>query len=65
MLADQGYDRDAVLLRAADPELNAAALEALLLAAGRDGPWHEGWANPVTAAHARQSTDQLAAHLLP
>src|SRR5215475_14572503 len=61
MLADQGYDRDAVLLPAAEPELNTSALAALLLAAGRAGPWHKGWADPETAARARQTTDQLAA----
>ena len=61
MLADHGYDAGAILLPAADPELNASALEALLLVAGRDGPWHAGWSDPETAAQARQTTDQLAA----
>lgn len=61
MLADRGYDAGAILLPAADPELNASASEALKLAAGRDGPWHEGWFDPEDAAHARQTTDQLAA----
>jgi hypothetical protein len=60
-LADKSYDVDAVLLPAANPELNASALEALLLAAGRDGPWHEGWSDPEDAAQARHTTDHLAA----
>jgi hypothetical protein len=33
-LADAGYNVDTVLLPGADPELQASALEALLLAAG-------------------------------
>jgi hypothetical protein len=41
-----------------------AALEALLVAAGRDGPWHDGWTSPQAAAQARQTTDQLAAILM-
>jgi Domain of unknown function (DUF4259) len=63
-LADLGYDVDAILVPASDPELNASALEALLVAAGRDGPWHNGWVDPETAAQARQTTDRLAAILL-
>ena len=63
-LADQGYDVDTILVPAPDPELNHSALEALLIAAGREGPWHRGWADPETAAQARQTTDQLAAILL-
>jgi hypothetical protein len=60
-LADKGYDVDAVLLPAADPELNDSALEALLFAAGPDGPWHAGWTEPENAAQARHTTDHLAA----
>jgi alpha-glucosidase len=63
-LADHGYDLDAILSPAPDPELNHSALEALLVAAGRDGPWHDGWADPETAAQARQTTNHLAAILL-
>jgi hypothetical protein len=63
-LTDQGYHVDAILVPAPDPELNASALEALLVAAGRDGPWHDGWVDPETAAHARRTTDQLASILL-
>jgi hypothetical protein len=58
-LADQGYDVDAILVPAPDPELNASALEALLLAAGPSGPWHDGWIDPEDAARARQTTDRL------
>lgn len=63
-LADWGYDVDAILAPAPDAELNASALEALLVAAGRDGPWHDGWVDPKSAAEARQTTDRLAAILL-
>ena len=63
-LSDQGYDVDAIEILAPDPEPNHSALEALLIAAGRDGPWHDGWADPETVAEARQTTDGLAAILL-
>lgn len=63
-LADHGYDVDTVLLPATDPELHASALEALLLAAGRDGPWHDGWTDPEDAAQARHTTDNIAAIFL-
>lgn len=52
------------MVLAPDPELNHSALEALLAAAGRDGSWHDGWADPETAAEAGQTTDRLAAILL-
>jgi hypothetical protein len=60
-LAGHGYDVDADLLTTTDPELDASAWEALLLAAGRDGPWHVGWTDPEDAAQARQTTDRIAA----
>jgi hypothetical protein len=41
---------------------NAAA--ALQLAAGRDGPWRDGWIDPENAARARRTTGQLAAIFL-
>lgn len=63
-LADHGYDADAILVPAPDPGLSHSALEALLAAAGRDGPWHHGWTDPEDAAQARQTTDRLAAILL-
>jgi Domain of unknown function (DUF4259) len=63
-LAGRGYDVPAVLIPAPDHELTASALQALLLAAGRDGPWHEGWDNPESAAQARQTSDQVTAILL-
>jgi hypothetical protein len=63
-LADHDYDADAILVPAPDPELSHSALEALLAAAGRDGPWHHGWTHPQDAAQARQATDRLAAILL-
>jgi hypothetical protein len=63
-LADLGYDLEVILVPAPDPELNGSALDALLVAAGRDGPWHDGWVDLETAAEARQATDRLAAVLL-
>jgi hypothetical protein len=60
-LADQDYKADEILLPA---PLNAAAAAALQLAAGRDGPWHDGWTDPEDAAQTRQTTDQLAAIFL-
>jgi len=63
-LADRGYAADAILLPAPDAELNASAAAALQLAAGRDGPWHDGWTDPEDAARARRTTDQLAAIFL-
>lgn len=60
-LSDQGYDVDAIVVLAPDPGLNHSALEALVVAAGRDGPWHDSWADPETAAQARPTTGQLAA----
>lgn len=63
-LVGQGYGISAVLVPAPDPALCASALEALLAAAGRDGPWHDGWVDPETAAEARQITDRLAAVLV-
>ena len=63
-LADHDYDTDAILVPVPDPELSHSALVALLVAAGRDGPWHHGWTDPEDAAHARQATDRLTVILL-
>jgi hypothetical protein len=63
-LAGLGYDPDTLLVPVPDPDLNHSALEALLAAAGRDGPWHDGWTNPQTAAEAKETTDRLTAILL-
>src|SRR5262249_331750 len=63
-LADRGYEAAAILLPAPDGELSAAAAAALQLAAGQDGPWHDGWNDPEDAARARRTTDQLAAIFL-
>jgi uncharacterized protein DUF4259 len=60
-LVSHGYDVDAILVPAPDHELNDSALEALQRAAGRDGPWHDGWTDPEAAAQARRTTDELAA----
>lgn len=62
-LTADGYDVSTVLVPGPDPGLNAAALDALLIAAGQDGPWHDGWVNPQDAAQARQTADRLAAIL--
>lgn len=63
-LAGLGYDPDTLLVPVPDPDLNHSALEVLLVAAGRDGPWHDGWTGPQAAAEARQTTDRLTAILL-
>ena len=60
-LVDLGYDADTILPDGADPQLSNSALEALLLAVQRDGPWQDTWTNPEAAARVRQTTDQLAA----
>jgi Domain of unknown function (DUF4259) len=63
-MAGLGYDPGALVVPAPDPDLNHSALEALLVAAGRDGPWHDGWTDPQTAAEAKETTDRLTAILL-
>ena len=63
-LADRGYEADTILPPASDAELNASAAAALQLAAGRDGPWHDGWTNPEDAAQARQTANRLASIFL-
>jgi alpha-glucosidase len=60
-LADLGYAPEAILVLSPDHELTALAWDALLLVAGPDGPWHDGWADPQAAAEARRTTHQLAA----
>ena len=54
------YDVAALVIPGSDPELADAALAALLIAAGRDGAWHQGWVDAGTALQARRTTDQLA-----
>jgi hypothetical protein len=54
------YDTAALMIPDTDPELADAALAALLIAAGRDGAWHQGWTDAPTAWQARRTTDQLA-----
>jgi hypothetical protein len=63
-LVEKGCDASSILVTGADKELAASALEALLRAAGRDGPWHHGWTSPNDGIQARQTTDQLAAILV-
>ena len=57
-----GHHYDAAVLVIPDdvPELADDALTALLIAAGRDGPWHQGWTDAGVARQARRTTDQLA-----
>lgn len=50
----------ALVIPGDDLELAGAALAALLIAAGRDGAWHQGWADAGTALQARRTTDRLA-----
>jgi hypothetical protein len=59
-ITGHGCQAAAVLIPGSDPALARAALAALLIAAGRDGAWHQGWTNAGTALQARQTTDQLA-----
>ena len=54
-------DVAALVIAGSDPELAGAALAALLIAAGRDGAWHQGWVDAGTEPQGRRTTDQLAA----
>lgn len=62
-ITERGYQPTAVLIPGSDPALADAALAALLIATGRDGTWHRGWADAGTALQARRTTDQLASIL--
>ncbi len=42
-IAGRGYDVAALVIPGSDPELAGAVLAALLITAGRDGAWHQGW----------------------
>jgi len=59
-IAGHDYDAAALVIPGEDPEFADAGLAALLIAAGRDGPWHQGWVDAETALQARSTTDQLA-----
>ena len=59
-ITEHDYDIAALVIPDSDPELADAALAALLIAAGRDGAWHQGWVDTATALQARQTTDRLA-----
>jgi hypothetical protein len=59
-ITERGYEAAAILIPGSDPALADAALTALLIAAGRDGTWHQGWVDAETALQARRTTDQLA-----
>jgi len=59
-ITGHGYDPEAVLIPASTSGLADAALDALLIAAGRDGAWLQGWVDAGTALQARQTTDRLA-----
>jgi hypothetical protein len=63
-LTSFGYEAAVIMPDGADFALSASALRALLLAAGRDGPWHATRTNPQDVAQARETTDQLAAILI-
>jgi hypothetical protein len=41
-ITGHGYDVAALVIPDSDPELADAAPAALLIAAGRDGAWHQG-----------------------
>jgi len=59
-ITQRRYDVAALVIPDNAPELADAALTALLIAAGRDGAWHQGWIGAGTAPQARGTTDQLA-----
>ncbi len=59
-IVGHGYEATAILVPGNDPALADAALAALLIAAGHDGAWHEGWTDPGKAQQARQTTSHLA-----
>jgi hypothetical protein len=59
-ITERGYEAAALLIPGSDPALAGAALDTLLIAAGRDGTWHQGWVDAETALQARRTTDQLA-----
>ena len=59
-ISEHDYDVAALVIPGEDPEFADAALAALLIAAGRDGSWHQGWVDAETALQARSTTDQLA-----
>jgi alpha-glucosidase len=58
-LSDQAYDPNRLIVPAPGQELTTLALQALLVAAGPGGPWHQGWVDQQTAAGARQTIDRL------
>jgi hypothetical protein len=47
-ITGQDYDVAAPVIPGGDPELADAALAGLLIAAGRDGAWHQGWVDAGT-----------------
>lgn len=57
-LADNDLAPD-IRLPAPAPRLARPALEALLWAAGPNGPWHQGWTTETTAAEAQHTSDTL------
>lgn len=58
-IIERGYEA-ALLSPESSPALACDALAALLVAAGRDGAWHQGWVDAETAMQARQTTNRLA-----
>jgi hypothetical protein len=62
-IAEWGYDAAEIVIMASHPALARSALAALLIAAGRDGAWHQGWVHAEDALQARHTTDQLASVL--
>jgi hypothetical protein len=59
-ITELGYEAAAVLIPESSPALACDALATLLIAAVRDGEWHQGWTDAGTAMQARQTTNQLA-----
>jgi hypothetical protein len=53
-------DVGAIVLPRVEPGLVDAALEALQVAAGRDGGWLDGWVTLEAAVGAKRTTDRIA-----
>ena len=59
-ITELGFEAVAVLVPESSPALADDALAALLIAAGPDGEWQQGWADAGTGLLARQTANQLA-----
>lgn len=62
-LADLSDETEIALPPASASDLAALALDALLLVAGPDGPWHQGWSTEADRRGAQQTINDLVAIL--